>query len=242
MRVYLIRHGQSTNNARPTPHAPRTEDPILTELGHRQAERLAQFMATHTDAHPISIENQVATQKPGDFGITRLYCSPMWRALQTALPISLALRLTPEVWDDIHEHGGIFLEHDGQLVGYPGKTRAEILATFPDYILPTSITERGWWNRDYETFEATHIRGAIVADRLRQMARDDTSDAQVIALVSHQYFLWTVLKALFRWQDESIKINHYNSGFSRLDFTADDQIYVRYINRLDHLTADLFTA
>ncbi|HLV36213.1 MAG TPA: histidine phosphatase family protein, partial [Spirillospora sp.] len=44
MEVYLIRHGQSVNNALGSP-AGRSHDPELTEIGFRQAEILAAHLA-----------------------------------------------------------------------------------------------------------------------------------------------------------------------------------------------------
>ena len=49
MQLYLIRHGQSTNNARweaqENYDTYRSSDPTLTEKGVRQAELLAEFLA-----------------------------------------------------------------------------------------------------------------------------------------------------------------------------------------------------
>ena len=122
MILYIIRHAQSTNNEL-ADHRDRVCDPPLTELGKRQTEILAQHMATGVDIEPWSVDSRGRR----GYGITRLYCSPMWRALQTTQPVGRALGLAPEVWIDIHERGGIFLDHgeDGGIVGYPGKTRSE---------------------------------------------------------------------------------------------------------------------
>ena len=60
MELYLIRHGQSTNNRGDA----RVPDPPLTELGKQQADRTGKAL--------------------GNLGITRLYCSAMLRAVQTA--------------------------------------------------------------------------------------------------------------------------------------------------------------
>ncbi len=44
MRLLLIRHAQSANNA--LPEHLRVEDPALTALGHRQAQALAVWLST----------------------------------------------------------------------------------------------------------------------------------------------------------------------------------------------------
>jgi len=141
MELYIVRHAQSINNALAN-HWDRVCDPPLTELGRRQAEILAHHLATGKSPIPWEADRR-------GYGITRLYCSPMWRALQTAQPVGQALGLAPEVWIDIHEHGGIYLDHGeaGGTVGYSGKTRSEILAEFPNYTLPEAISERGWWHQ-----------------------------------------------------------------------------------------------
>ena len=139
MELYIIRHAQSTNNAL-ADLRDRVRDPALTELGQRQAEIVAEHLASGTNLE-LSVgttEEDTSVRQRHGYGLTRLYCSAMYRALQTAQPIGEALDLAPEVWIDIHEHGGIFLDHgeaDG-LVGYPGQTRSEILAEFPNYVLP----------------------------------------------------------------------------------------------------------
>ena len=57
------------------------------------------------------------------------------------------LDLAPEIWVDIHENGGIYLDHGDERgkVGYPGQTRAEIAARFPTIIAPKEVGENGWW-------------------------------------------------------------------------------------------------
>jgi broad specificity phosphatase PhoE len=65
MELYLIRHGQSTNNAAQDPWTTnRVADPPLTELGRQQAQSTAESLKDKT--------------------IAALYCSPYRRALATA--------------------------------------------------------------------------------------------------------------------------------------------------------------
>ena len=88
MELYLIRHGQSTNNRGDS----RVSDPPLTELGEEQARLVGQFIK--------------------DEGINRLYCSPMIRALHTAALINERLGLVPHVFVGLHEMGGIYEDHE----------------------------------------------------------------------------------------------------------------------------------
>lgn len=237
MELYIIRHGQSTNNAL-TNRADRGCDPPLTDLGRRQAELLAQHLAT--EAQRVSPSTR-GYQKHG-YGITHLYCSPMWRALQTAQPIGEALGLVPEVWIDIHEWGGIFLDHGEPegVVGYPGKTRSEISEGFPDYILPKGITEEGWWNRDLENRTNFIARAIKVADVLQERAKAGNDER--IAIVTHAGFSAFLIKALFRHLlGSNIYYHHYNTAFARIDLVNDEPMHLRYLNRVDHLPPEMVT-
>ena len=234
MELYIIRHGQSSNNALEDIRD-RVCDPPLTELGKQQAQIVAQHLATGVRLAPW--EENVGDQC--GYGITQLYCSPMQRALHTAQYIGQTLGLAPRVWVDIHERGGIFLDHgdDGGVVGYPGKTRAEILAEFPNYVLPESITERGWWHQPgEEDLAAFHERAARVAERLREWAGSD----EQIAMVSHGGFINCLLKALFnQLPGQDFYYHHLNTAISCIAFGSDGRLEVEYVNRVSHLPVEL---
>jgi 2,3-bisphosphoglycerate-dependent phosphoglycerate mutase len=232
VELYLIRHGQSTNNALGTDIG-RSQDPALTEIGVQQAEAVAAHLAN--GPYPESrLDNRDSYQ------IDHLYCSAMQRALQTAQPIGKVLGLTPEVWVDVHEQGGIFLkEQNGAYQGYGGMTRAEILAGFPDYVLPAAISETGWWNRGFETVPMATGRALAVAEDL--LERGPGSD-QRIAIVSHGFFLNLLIKALFNQLPAiGMYYHHHNTGITRFDIRPDGFISLRYLNRISHLSPDLVT-
>lgn len=217
MELYLIRHGQSINNAL-ADRKERLCDPPLTELGWRQSERLAEHLAD---------------ERRG-YGITRLYTSPMWRALQTASLVGRALGLPVEVWIDVHERGGVYLDlGEAGIVVYPGKSRSEMLAEFPDYILPEGVTEKGWWRgEEREDWPACQGRAIRVADQLRQRATEN----ERIAIISHAGFINALLKALFdQLPGHHLWYEHNNTGISRVDFSPDGRLRVQFINRVEHL-------
>ena len=85
MELYLIRHGQSTNNEG---KRPRVADPPLTDIGVEQARWVGESLK--------------------DEGITRLYSSPMLRTLQTAQIVSDIIDLPPHIFVGLHEWGGIW--------------------------------------------------------------------------------------------------------------------------------------
>lgn len=242
MKLYIIRHGQSTNNAL-ADQRDRTRDPDLTELGRQQVELVAQHLATGTDpeyALGVSAED-TAADSLHRYNISKLYCSAMYRALLTAKPIGKALGLTPEVWIDVHEHGGIFLDHQDErgVVGYPGMNRSEILAEFPNYILPDDVTEAGWWNpaNGKEDWPTCLGRAIKIARMLRRRAADNGGN---IAIVSHGGFVDALLKAFTnQLPGTALFYHHYNTSITRVDLRPDGRVDIRYLNRFDHLPREL---
>ncbi|MEW5961616.1 MAG: histidine phosphatase family protein [Chloroflexota bacterium] len=242
MELYIIRHAQSINNAL-TDIRERVMDPALTELGWRQARAIAHHLATGVNPEMSvgATEEDTSVRRRQGYGLTRLYCSAMHRSLQTAQPIGEALGLQPEVWVDIHEHGGIYLDHGEacRLVGYPGKTRAEILAEFPNYILPDEITGAGWWNRDFEDWPACQGRAIRVAGQLRELA-PRLGEQERVAMVSHGGFISALLKALLDTLPASgFFFHHFNTAMTRVDFRTDGRLDVRYLNRIPHLSLEM---
>lgn len=246
MELHIIRHGQSYNNALMDRQHLRVHDPPLTVVGKKQADCLADYLRTQVNTEALarlSVDDPARNEvKPRRF--THLYCSAMHRALQTAQPIGKALNMTPEVWVDIHEHGGIFLEENGVVRGYPGKRRSEILEEFPDYILPETVTEDGWWKPDagQESYELAAARAMLVARQLKDRAAAPESRQDKVAIVVHGTFIDLLLKSLldnlpgngyFHW--------HYNTAMTRIDFLDSGTMMLRYINRIEHLPLELMT-
>ncbi len=164
----------------------------------------------------------------------------MLRALETTQPIADALGLTPEIWLDVHEEGGIWLDRgDGRgPLGHSGMTRREIEAQFPGFELPNSITEAGWWNRPFETRESLVRRAARLADDVRRHIAGQESR---VAIVSHGTLISLLIQHLLlgRYVPD-IRFSNHNTGISRLDFDG-DSVMLRYLNRIDHLPMDLVT-
>jgi broad specificity phosphatase PhoE len=251
MELFLIRHGQSTNNALGLDIVNRVPDAPLTELGHRQAARVAEYLASAV--HPEFVashhtESAKLEERRG-YGITRLYCSAMHRALQTAQPIGRALGIAPQVWVAIHEHGGIYLDDwaTGRKIGHPGLTSAEVRALFEDYILPDDLTDKGWWDRDFETASMAQGRAIVVAEQLRSWAQPNGTPLDYsnerIGVVSHGTFLDMLLKALFNQLPGShVFYHHYNTAITHIEFRPDGILEVNFMNRTDHLPTDMISA
>jgi broad specificity phosphatase PhoE len=243
MQLYIIRHAQSANNAI-NDSKDRTQDPPLTDLGRRQAEIVADYLANGLPLDERLFPGRnLNGSTPRGFGISRLYCSPMLRTLQTAQPISAALGMAPEVWVDIHEHGGIFLEYADErgVVGFPGLTRREIAEQFSHYVLPEAITDQGWYNPAHgmESEEASMERAIKVAASLREQSA--TQDH--IAIVTHGTFANHLIKAIFdQLPGRRQFYHHYNTAISRIDFYKDEWLGLVYLNRIDHLPPELVSA
>lgn len=251
MRVILIRHAQSANNVLAETDgddydlymATRNPEPPLTDLGHRQAALLAQQLSAAAARTVPATERSVWMDR--DHPISELYVSPMLRALQTTAPIAAALGLAPQVWVDIHEHGGVFSgnpDKPNDVVSYPGLTCVEIAARFPTYQVHDGVGHDGWWNRGYEEIEVCYARAQRVAADLSAMAADRPDDT--IALVTHGTFLDNLLHALIvpsEAYDDRVHFSSLNTAVSRVDFHEGGRVALRYLNRIDHLPPDVIS-
>lgn len=240
MHLYIIRHGQSTNNAlwaENQSRQGRSEDPELTDVGERQAALLARFLSRSA----LAVEVPGYSPKDvGGFGITDLYCSPMVRAINTAMYVSEALDLRPRVWRDAHEVGGIFLEdaETGELVGLPGRTRAYFQERYPALILGDDLQREGWWNRPFEAREERRARADRVLEQL--MARHGGTDDRV-ALVTHAGFYNHLMCAVLGLsQRDGYFFVLDNAAITRLQFD-DGRTLIVYTNRTDFLPDELIT-
>jgi 2,3-bisphosphoglycerate-dependent phosphoglycerate mutase len=245
MQFYFIRHAQSVNNAMSDATGSwdrRNEDPELTDTGCRQAQQLARYVAQADAGFDPGRRNEANRY---GFGFTHVYTSLMVRAISTAAPLAEGLGRPLLTWYDAHETGGIYLDDPvtGEPIGRPGKTRAELEARFPGLILPDWLDHTGWWNRPYETDAERSLRARrFLADLL---ARHGGTDDRV-AVVSHGGFYNRFLHALLNWTPPNSEwptgtwFDVNNASISRFDLNG-DSLRVVYLNRTDHLPAELIT-
>lgn len=97
MKIYLARHGQSEWQI--------TRDDtnwnsVLTDLGQQQAERLANWLATHD-----------ALDQESRIHIGQIWASPLQRAQQTAVPSASALNIPLATDEALHESDFYIAEH-----------------------------------------------------------------------------------------------------------------------------------
>ncbi len=236
-RLYLIRHAESENNARPVYQ--RVCDPAITRRGQLQAEYLADWM----QALPIDV----------------LVTSPFLRTLQTTQAILTKRQRTVEVWHDIFEVGGCCSGYDeASFTGAAGLGCTEIQRFFSrepvavgamshstvrteaidTVIIDPEICESGWWNcRDREQSDAVAIRAARVADRLINTYAESGAN---VALVIHADFKRELLRVILQGilcLDAVAPIT--NAGVSILSWHEDRGWQLHTLNSVTHLPVRL---
>ena len=149
--MILLRHGQSEFNLHfsATRRDPGIVDPRLTELGQLQAAE-----ATH----------RLAGER-----ITRVITSPYTRALQTAIPLARALRLTVLINPIVRERFAFACD-----IGTP---RTELQRRWPE--LDFSTLDEVWWPAIEEP--AASVLGRAALFRAEMAALPDWSDTIVIS-------------------------------------------------------------
>jgi 2,3-bisphosphoglycerate-dependent phosphoglycerate mutase len=238
MHLFYIRHGQSANNAlydTTGGDEGRVMDPELTPVGVDQAARVAESLCC---GQPLLRTNGTGAL---GFGVTHLYTSLMVRSVHTGQAIAQALDLPLLGWTDLHEGGGIFLEDpvSGDFTGYPGSTRAELIARFPELVWPEDARQDGWWNRPFEPHAARRIRARrVLAELLR---RHGDSDDRV-AFVSHGGFFYRFICAVLDLPDpQEVWFHMNNTAITCFEFPEKRVVGIRYLNRLDHLPHEMMT-
>ncbi len=220
MQLYLIRHAESENNARPPRH--RVEDPPITAVGRLQAQHLS---------------NWVGTLK-----VDTLICSPVKRSLQTTRFIREETGQHVHVWADMFEEGGIFRGYGPDATeGGPGLRRSEITALLGDLdssTLDESITEAGWWGRDRETPDEAVVRATSVSSRLIDTFADS---GQTVVAVIHADFKRKMLTQMLNGMIDASRLGALrNTGITKLDYDG-QRWKLDWFNSVSHLPARLIT-
>ncbi len=243
MELYLIRHGQSANNRRkarlaegalprseqrrseqrrseafPKPE-PRIPDPELTPLGERQARLAGEWLKGE--------------------GITRLYCGPMLRTLQTARIIGDIVDSPPHVFVGLHEWAGVwqFPGKQGSAQLY-GLTRGEMSTMFLGFVLPDEVTDRGWWFHDWDGDRAMlDLAHRNALSFIAHLETHHIDSEERVAAVLHGGSGSSLVGALLGVPQDVkyARFNHDNTGVSRISITPERR-QLRYLNRIDHLS------
>ena len=220
MQLYLIRHAESENNAKPA--YARVEDPPITALGKIQSEYLANWLKT--------------------FAIDALITSPFRRTLQTTRSVLDVAEQPLQIWHDVFERGGCFRGHGPDAIeGGAGLGRSEImrLINHADCQIDESIQESGWWgSKNRETDDETVARAKQVLKRLTACFG---SGNPVVAIITHADFKRCLLNEMIGDVVDLDCIGLLrNTGVTKLVY-ENARWKVRWLNSVTHLPAKLIT-
>ncbi len=221
MQLYLVRHAESENNAKPV-HA-RIEDPPLTAVGRLQAGHLADWITS--------------------LAFDALITSPVLRALQTTRFITDATGHHVHVWADVFETGGIYSGHGLEATqGSDGLGRADVIrhVAFDQSMctLDDSIVDSGWWaGRDRETSEQAATRATQVVERLKWAFAEN----QRVVAVIHADFKQALLQEMISWKSLNEFGDLSNTGITKLNFDG-HRWQLDWLNSVSHLPAKLITS
>ena len=226
MELYLIRHGQSTNN-RGDVRIPETP---LTEIGKQQADRAGRALK--------------------DVGITRLYCSAMLRAVQTAAIVGEHLELAPHVFVGIHEWGGIWEDRaDGGITQLPGMTRSQLREVCSSVVLPNDVTDEGWWFPSCDSdgrapalddARILHLVNRNCLEFIAHLDQHHLGEDEKIGAITHGGSGSILLGSLLETPLPKKSLNrfpHNNTGISKIRRTHNDTQFL-YLNRTRHLLGE----
>ena len=219
MELFLIRHGESENNWRPT--LERVEDALLSEIGQKQVICLGKWMAS--------------------LGLSDIYTSPFRRTLQTTQAIIDHVELTPQIHIDLHEKGGCIsgvARHSFK--GCTGITRSEIEMEFPGYRIPDDLDDLGWWkNKPLETEDQLLERAErIVEFTCKQFLGSEKKVAYVMHADLKRFLLAFWLQKPEIRTDAWGKL--FNTGVTKLTIEH-RRVKLDMFNSIGHLPGDLVT-
>ena len=220
MQLYLIRHAESENNAKP--ERLRVEDPPISSLGRQQAKCLGQWVRTLT--------------------VDTLITSPFLRTLETTREIVNGATHHVHVWHDLFEQGGCYRGHGPDArEGGPGLGRSaieqQLAKSSVTCTLDESIGEAGWWiGKARETDDEAARRAAQVTRRFASTF--GTSGKTVIAII-HADLKRLLLAEMLRPRIDPIHFGPLlNTGISKLRYRQDGWA-LEWLNSVSHLPADL---
>ncbi|SMB78282.1 histidine phosphatase family protein [Deinococcus hopiensis] len=232
MKLLLIRHGQSRNNAlerEPGDLQDRLADPPLTELGQQQASRLADW----------AVRDDLFQR------VTHLCTSLTTRAVQTAAPLAQTLGLKVRGLAQAYECGGLTTGPAGGFTPVTGRDHGSLRNDCPALVWPEDLQGRAW-DGGAEPWEHTRFtaRAAHVTAVLRSLA----GEADALALITHHDFAQHVLADLLGLpapDGGALTFRLHNTGTAYIELRPDGPgpgtRLLHWINRTDHLTPDLVT-
>ena len=219
--LYLVRHGESANNA--LPDKQRVNDPSLTDLGFSQAEKLGQRFQQH-----VAAGNKI------DLILT----SPFLRTMQTIRPTAKALAMNPEIRSQIYEAGGCFDGYPPEdLIGMPGMTHQEISQQFPEMLIPTDIDHNGWYrSQPVENWDQAEARAKEQAIILKD---EFIGSGKAVICTVHADLIGLMMREFYKHDLTMSEHTVSNTSVTALGFHSDkpDRPEVIHFNDASHLAA-----
>ncbi|OMJ73313.1 hypothetical protein SteCoe_28028 [Stentor coeruleus] len=215
MKIYLIRHGKSTNNeisrSDPIIHSElRVKDPGLSPNGISQAQTLIEYLR--------------------NIPLDKVVSSPMLRSLQTTAYGLVPLGIQVEILPYLYEKGGIFYKNQV----FPGMNKNEILELFPNYNTE-QIPENGYYFKD-------HIETDIeFLERVQGIIQEFYKwNEQKVAVVIHEYLIKSIINEVLKGcgLDTIENIVLDNCGVTLLE-KVEGKYLVKFINH--HLIINNWT-
>ncbi len=212
--LLLIRHAQSQNNA--LEEHLRVPDPDITELGVRQAKKLALIVS--------------------NLSPTVVYCSPFLRSLETTRWAVSHLDTIPIVRQDIYEQGGCHSGYEpSRRVAQSGMNRTVLAERYAGWNLDERIHNEGWYDLDhYESLEEARARAQRVR-RWFESEKETHDESDRVAMVIHADFKLRLLEAFL--ENDAIEKqlgDIVNTSITRLSFKK-GQWRIDYWNQFTHL-------
>jgi broad specificity phosphatase PhoE len=105
-------------------------------------------------------------------------------------------------------------------VCFRGQTKSQILAQFPDFEVPESVTEEGWFFNDIlETDEEALDRANSIWAILSDMSKTEEFAGKTIAIVTHGMFLDFLMGAIMNRPIRGTpRFAFFNTGYSLIEF------------------------
>jgi len=206
VEFFLLRHGQTVGNVSGIAGL----DPPLTETGIEQVRRAA----------PRLLQE----------GITHLYGSPLYRALQTLEIIREFLPLDPVI-------SPVFCETWG--TGWNARTAAQLRERFPWVQLPASMEDGRWWPQVTETPETIgdRAREALGLIETRHRGTEDR-----VCLIGHIEFGRVLFHRLLDLNsNRSVTFTFRNASFSQIRWLDEARKLIVSVNDVHHLPVELWT-
>ena len=194
MEILLIRHGQSER-----PGGGQVDIP-LSKAGHAEARATGRMLK--------------------EAGITRIYSSPLSRALKTASIIGSEIGREPIPDPHLMErsHGK-----------FDGMTREELAVQYPEELARNRA-------RPLEAAPGGESFHDVVArvDAFLRIRIDDCDDQDIVAVVSHGNFMNIFLMRILQIPENLYPLFHFDTASvsSVAAFDAPGQFRLRYVNRL----------